>query len=283
METLNGKKLANKLQVALKKQIKELKDATDTVPHLCAVVVGDNEASNIYVKNKANACKRVGIKTTIETLPADTTQAKLNALLNKLSRDKEVHGILLQLPLPEQLDARESISHIKPEKDVDGLTDENLGKLVAGEAGGMVACTAQGILKLLQEYNIALEGKHCVIVGRSLLVGKPLLHLLLQQNAYVTICHSKTPHLHTYTRQADVLITAVGKKDFIRKKHVKKNSTVIDVAIVRGNDRIYGDVSTKQVAKRVAYLSPVPAGVGPLTVTMLLQNTVTAFEKQTQK
>lgn len=283
METLNGKKLANNLQVALKKQIKELKDATDTVPHLCAVVVGDNEASKIYVKNKANACKRVGMKTTIETLPADTTQAKLNALLNKLSRDKEVHGILLQLPLPEHLNARESISHIKPEKDVDGLTDENLGKLVAGEPGGMVACTAQGILKLLQEYNIALEGKHCVIVGRSLLVGKPLLHLLLQQNAYVTICHSKTPHLHTYTRQADVLITAVGKKDFIRKKHVKKNAVVIDVAIVRGTDRIYGDVNTKQVAKRVAYLSPVPAGVGPLTVTMLLQNTVTAFEKQTKK
>lgn len=282
MILLDGKTYSKKLQQTLKTQVQQLTQKTGKTPHLCAVLVGDNPASKIYVANKARACKRVGINSTIKTLPANTTQKNLNKILAELSNDDTIHGILLQLPLPNGLDARTSIAHIAPQKDVDGLTNENLGKLTANESDGLVACTAKGILALLQEYNIPLAGKHCVIVGRSLLVGKPLQQLLLQQNATVTLCHSKTTNLAQITRQADVLISAVGKPNLIGKKHVKKHACVVDVAIVRSEQGMCGDVDTKQVKNKVDYLSPVPGGVGPLTVTMLLANTIIAFQNQTK-
>lgn len=283
MTILNGKELAKNLQAQLKLKAEQLTITHQVKPHLVGVLVGENVASEIYVKNKVNACNRVGITVTIHRLPATTTQQQLNQTLTSFSSDDSVHGILLQLPLPNHLNVRESISHIAPQKDVDGLTNQNLGKLVSGETDGLVACTAQGIVALLKHYKILLAGKHCVIVGRSLLVGKPLFHLLLAKDAYVTICHSKTPNLQEQTKNADVLITAVGKKNLITSQHVKQGAVVVDVAMVRDGDHLCGDVNAQEVANIASYLSPVPGGVGPLTVTMLLNNTLQAFENQMQQ
>ena len=235
----------------------------------------------MYVINKIVSCKNVGIQLLLKQLPEETTQEQLHDVMDALSSNSSVHGILLQLPVPNHINPRIAISHIHPSKDVDGLTNENLGKLNANEPNLLLtACTAKGIVALLDEYNISLSGKHCVIVGRSLLVGKPLMQLLLSRDAFVTMLHSKTPDIKPYTKQADILITAVGKKDFITKSHVKKGSVVIDVAIVKVDGKLYGDVNFEEVSKVASHISPVPGGVGPLTVAMLLQNTLLAYKEQ---
>lgn len=280
MILLDGKKVAKEIQNNLTQKVNELYEKFNKKPKLVGVVVGNNPSSLVYVKNKVNACKKVGILVEIINLDENCTQEMLNQTLTNLSNDKEVNGILLQLPLPNHLNPRIAISHIDCSKDVDGLTCENLGKLLAHEESALPACTAKGIITLLKYYNINLEGKHCVIVGRSLLVGKPLMALMLQNNAYVTICHSKTPKLKKYTKQADILVCATGNKGLIQANYVKKNAVVVDVSIVKVDDKLYGDVNFETVSKKASYLSPVPGGVGPLTVASLLENTVLAFERQ---
>lgn len=281
MVNLNGKELALSLHETIKTEVTKLIEQTNITPCVCVVVVGNDESSAVYVKNKIIACKKVGIQLVLKQLPEETTQEELNLVIDELSTNSSVHGILLQLPVPKHINPRIAISHIAPSKDVDGLTNENLGKLTTNEPDLLLtACTAKGIIALLDNYNISLSGKHCVIVGRSLLVGKPLMQLLLSRDAFVTILHSKTPDIKPYTKQADILISAVGKKDLITKSHVKKGAVVIDVAIVKVDGKLYGDVMFDEVSKVASHISPVPGGIGPLTVAMLLQNTLLAYKQQ---
>lgn len=281
MLTLDGKTLSQNMQLQLKQDLQNLSTKTNKKPTLCCVLIGEDASSLIYIKNKSIACEKIGISFILEKRPATVSQAQVNELLEKLSADPTITGIILQLPIPAHLNPREAISHLSPQKDVDGLTNENLGKLVSGEMETCLpACTAQGVMALLDAYHLELKGKHCVIIGRSLLVGKPLFHLLLNRDATVTICHSKTPDLKKHTAKADIVVTAVGKKGFLDASCIKKGAVVIDVAIIRDGTSICGDAVFSDIAKKAFAASPVPGGVGPLTVALLMQNTLTAFQRQ---
>lgn len=282
MIILDGKKLAKKIQLNLKTQVEELKEKHGKTPTLACVIVGQNPASLIYVKNKVNACKYVGINCKVVNLDSNITENELTKKLTTLSNDTSINGIILQMPLPAHLNSRNAINAIAYDKDVDGLTSINLGKLVTQEEG-LTACTAKGIVTLLNEYDINLTGKNVVIVGRSLLVGKPLLHLLINKNATVTVCHSLTNNLKQHLQNADIIVTAAGKKDLIFGNMVKDNVVLVDVSINRENDKLYGDINVESLNNKASHLSPVPGGVGPMTVTTLLQNTITAFINQQNK
>lgn len=276
---LDGKELSKKIKTQLKLEVETLKNKTGKTPKLAVVLVGDDPASAIYVKNKKNACKFVGITSEVKVLDKSTTQTELESVLSTLNFDKTVNGILLQLPLPNGLNERQALNCIDPQKDVDGLTTVNMGKLLTNEQG-LTPCTPTGIMELFNEYNISLDGKHVVIINRSLLVGKPLEQMLLKKNATVTICHSHTKNIASLTKNADIIVTAVGKKNFLTKNMVKKNAIIIDVSIVRDENGICGDADFKNLTKKAEFITPVPGGVGPLTIAMLLKNTIKAFKNQ---
>ena len=251
-------------------------------PHLAVILVGENAASQVYVRNKENACIHAGIRSTIIRLPEVCTQEELENAVLSLNKDESVHGILVQLPLPKGLDEARVLALIDPDKDVDGFHAMNSGRLMNGQPS-FVPCTPLGVMKLLEAYRIPTRGKHAVIIGRSNIVGKPMAMLLLAADATVTICHSKTANLAEITRQADILVAAVGKPNFVTGDMIKQGAAVIDVGINRVDDGLVGDVHAEQAEKVASYLTPVPGGVGQMTIAMLLSNTLDAAERYADK
>jgi len=277
---LDGKALAARVLDALRGRVAVLA-VRGVQPKLMVVRVGDDPASKAYIRGKIRACKEVGIAGNEIELPAAATATEIYAVLADLNGDKSVHGVLVQLPLPAHLDAHEVAARIHPDKDVDGLHPQNLGRLVQARAS-FVPCTPAGVLRILSEYGIALAGRHAVVVGRSEIVGRPMALELIARDATVTVCNSKTPDLGRFTRDADVLVVAVGRPGLIHGTMVKPGAAVIDVGINRTADgRLVGDVEATSVGEQAGYLTPVPGGVGPMTVAMLMENTVKAAERTT--
>ena len=272
---IDGKMIAKKTRENLKKEVEELKKEGIT-PKLAVIMVGDNPASKVYVKNKSKACDEVGVEYEEYILEAGIKQKELLELIQKLNNNKEINGILLQSPLPSNLDINEAFRTIDYRKDVDGFHPMNVGKLVLGQ-DTFVSCTPYGIMRLLEEYKIDLCGKHVVILGRSNIVGKPLVQCCLNNNATVTVCHSKTKEIENVTKDADVLISAIGKPRFVTADMIKDGAVVIDVGINRlDTGEIVGDIDFESVSKKASYITPVPGGVGPMTIAMLLNNVVKA-------
>ena len=279
LQIIDGKELAKNIRLGLKEEVAELKNA-DINPKLAVIMVGDDKASKVYVKNKSKACEDVGIEYEEYILPASTKMEELLELIEKLNNDETVHGILVQSPLPEGLDANIAFRTISPKKDVDGFNPINVGKLSLNQ-DCFVSCTPYGIIKMLEAYNIPIEGAHAVIIGRSNIVGKPLAQCLLNKNATVTICHSRTKNLKEITKQADILIAAIGKAKFVTEDMVKEGATVIDVGINRMDDgKLLGDTDFENIKEKVDYITPVPGGVGPMTIAMLMHNVVKAAKQQ---
>ena len=276
-QILDGKVFAEQLEEQLKLRVASLK-AKGVIPGLTVILVGDDPASQTYVNNKEKACARLGIVSSTVRLPAQTTQDELEAEILKANADPSVHGILIQLPLPAHLNENRALELVVPEKDVDGFHDINAGRLSRG-LDCTVACTPKGALYMLKQAGIPLAGKEAVIVGRSNIVGKPMALLLLQENATVTICHSKTADLAMHTRRADILVAAIGKPRFITADMVKEGAAVVDVGINRVDGKLCGDVDYEPVAQKAAWITPVPGGVGKMTIAMLMDNTVAAAEK----
>ena len=275
---IDGKKIRNEILEDLKKQVKQYM----IKPCLAVIQIGDDEASNTYIKAKEKACTEIGIYFKHIKFSETTKEIEVINKILELNNDEYVHGILLQLPLPEGFNQDKLINYIARNKDVDGLTDINIGKIFNNKQG-LVSCTPQGIMKLLEYEKIDIEGKNVTIVGRSNLVGKPLLGLMLNKNATVTICHSKTENLKKHTKNADILVVAVGKKHFITEDMVKDDAIIIDVGINRENGKLYGDVDYDKVKTKAKKITPVPGGVGPMTVAMLMTNVIAAYEKWSQK
>jgi methylenetetrahydrofolate dehydrogenase (NADP+)/methenyltetrahydrofolate cyclohydrolase len=281
-QILDGKALAQKIQQALKIEIQALQPQIGRWPGLAVLMVGDNPASAVYVRNKEKACEKIGMRSFGKHFPAETSQAELTSAIQALNEDPHVDGILVQLPLPNHLDSVALLHTISPQKDADGLHPVNLGHLIRGETG-LRSCTPAGVMALLAEYKIELAGKNAIVVGRSILVGKPLALMLLEKNATVTIAHSHTQNLAELTRQADIVVGAVGQPEMITAEMVKPGAVVIDVGINRvvdeaGNARLVGDVDFAGVAPLASYITPVPGGIGPMTVAMLLKNTVFSYK-----
>ncbi|HHT87840.1 MAG TPA: bifunctional methylenetetrahydrofolate dehydrogenase/methenyltetrahydrofolate cyclohydrolase FolD [Clostridiales bacterium] len=272
---IDGKKISTDIKNELKEQVEQLKEKNIEVC-LCVIQVGADPASTIYVRNKKKACEYIGIKSLSYELPEDTAEEQLIELINELNQRKDVHGILVQLPLPKHIDEDRIIQTISPDKDVDGFHPESVGRLSIGHKG-FVSCTPAGVVQLLKRYNIGIEGKECVIIGRSNIVGKPMAMLMLRENATVTVCHSKTRNLSEITSRADILIVAIGKPKFITKEYVKQGAVVIDVGMHRNeNNKLCGDVDYDDVLEKVSAITPVPGGVGPMTIAMLMYNCVLA-------
>ncbi len=272
---LNGKKIAEEIKNEIKLEVNKLK----IKPCLAVVMVGKNPASDIYVRNKKLACKKVGIKSVSHELKEDIQEQELVKLIDKLNSDKTVHGILVQLPLPTHIDENKIINAINPEKDVDGFHPLNIGKMMLG-IKNLLPCTPSGIIEMLKRSNIKIEGKHAVIIGRSNIVGKPVAQLLLNEGATISICHSKTKNLEEITKQADILVVAIGKANFVTEDMLKDDVIVIDVGINRlENNKICGDVDFENVKNKASLITPVPGGVGPMTIAMLLKNTLEAYLK----
>ena len=280
MMRIDGKALAARRREALRQKIGQRTDANKAAPCLAVILVGDDPASQVYVRNKENACAKAGIRTKTFRLPAETEQAQLETLIQDLNEDEDVNGILVQMPLPSELDETAAILAIDPKKDVDGLHPENAGRLVAG-LDGFVPCTPQGVMYLLEEAGLDdLSGKNAVVIGRSLLVGKPVAQLLLQKNATVTMCHSRTANLADAVKGADIVVAAVGKPHLIQGDWIKDGAVVIDVGINRVDGKLVGDVDTEAAEAHAAAITPVPGGCGPMTIQVLLENTLAACEKQ---
>ena len=276
--TIDGKRVAAAVRSEVRERVARLA-SHGVVPGLATVLVGDDPASRLYVGNKERACEEVGMRSFGHRLAASTGQAELLALVRELGRRRDVHGILVQLPLPPPLEARPVIETLPPEKDVDGLHPVNQGRLLAGEPG-LRPCTPLGVLRLIDETGVALKGAHAVVVGRSLLVGKPLALLLLERHATVTVCHSRTVDLGAEVGRADVLVAATGQAGLVRGVWIRPGAVVIDVGMNRGPDgKLCGDVEFAAACERAAHITPVPGGVGPMTVAMLLANTVSAAEQ----
>lgn len=271
---IDGKALAAQIRGNLAERVVEIRSA-GLVPGLAVVIVGDDPASRLYVNMKKRACDELGIYSREHALAASTTQGELLDLIRSLNEDSSIHGILVQLPLPKHLDEQAVIEAIRPEKDVDGLHPQNLGALVAGQEG-FVPCTLVGIIKLIKSTGTEIQGKNCVMVGRSNIVGKPTALLLLRENGTVTICHSRTVDLPAVCRQADILVAAVGKAALIKRDMVKPGAVVIDVGTNRVDGKLMGDVDFEAVKEVAGYITPVPGGVGPMTIAMLMENTVKA-------
>ena len=279
---IDGKVIAQSVKDRVKKAAEELK-TQGINPCLATVLVGDNPASATYVRNKHKACEEVGIATKDHKLDANTTQAQLNDIVENLNNDNSVHGILVQLPLPEQLDEFMTTSRISPLKDVDGLTPHNAGS-VAMKKAALVACTPSGVMEMFDYHGIELEGKNVVLINRSNLVGKPLYHLLLEKNATVITCHSRTKNLEELCKSADIIITAVGDRNkfTLTSDMIKEGAVVIDVAISRFQEKLVGDADYDDIIQKASFATPVPGGVGPMTVAMLLKNTITAASLSSQ-
>ena len=275
---LDGKALSEKRMEELKSRVDAL-NATGRTVGLAVILVGENPASQVYVRNKGKACEALGIRGDTILLPEETSQEELEALIEKLNGDDTVDGILVQLPLPKHLNEAKALRLIAPEKDVDGFHIENAGKLFTGQEG-VIACTPKGIIAMLKAWNVPLAGKEAVVIGRSNIVGKPVAMLLLNENCTVTMCHSRTADLAAHTRRADILIAAVGKPRFVTADMVKPGAAVVDVGINRVDGKVVGDVDYENVEKVAGYISPVPGGVGKMTICMLMENTIEAAERR---
>ncbi|NEU29595.1 bifunctional methylenetetrahydrofolate dehydrogenase/methenyltetrahydrofolate cyclohydrolase FolD [bacterium LRH843] len=269
---LNGKELAAKKRGQLLKDVEELK-AENIIPGLAVILVGEDQASRTYVRSKQRACEQIGIHSVLIEKPDTIFEEELLAEIDRLNEDETIDGILVQLPIPKHISEQAVIERIHPNKDVDGFHPINIGKMVTGEET-FLPCTPYGIVEMLKEANIDISGKHVVVVGRSNIVGKPVGQLLLNENATVTYCHSRTKNLREMTKQADILIVAIGKANFIEAADVKEGAVVIDVGINRIDGKLCGDVDFDSVKEVASHLTPVPGGVGPMTITMLLENTV---------
>jgi len=289
MTLIDGKKTAQDIRTELKADIDKLKEGGRGVPGLIAILVGEDPASQIYVRNKAKACDEVGIKTKTETPDATISEEELLALIESYNKNKEYHGILVQLPLPKHINEDKIIEAISPKKDVDGFHPVSVGNLVIGK-DAFRSCTPAGIQELLVRYNIKTKGKHLVVIGRSNIVGKPIANIMLQKkefaNSIVTVCHSAAKNISEYTKQADILVAAIGSPEFVKADMVKEGVVVIDVGINRVDDstrpkgyRLVGDVKFDEVSEKASFITPVPGGVGPMTIAMLLKNTYEAFIK----
>lgn len=275
---MDGKVLAAEQMEKLKGRVDALKAAGRTAG-LAVILVGDDPASQVYVRNKGKACEELGILSETLRLPAETTQEELEAEIDRLNKDSRMDGILVQLPLPKHLDEARALAKILPEKDVDGFHIENAGKLFTGQPG-VVACTPKGILHMLKACGVPMAGKEAVVIGRSNIVGKPVAMLLLNENCTVTICHSRTADLKAHTRRADILVAAVGKPRFVTADMVKPGAAVVDVGINRVDGKVVGDVDFDSVQNVAGYISPVPGGVGKMTICMLMENTIEAAERK---
>ena len=278
-EIIDGKLVSKKIREELSAEIAEFK-ASGKTPGLAVIVVGNDPASAVYVRNKHKACLEVGITSYQIEYPKETTEAELLAKIDELNADPEVNGILVQLPLPKHINEDNVINRISPLKDVDAFHPENVGKIMIGKYT-FLPCTPAGIVELLKHYNVEVEGKKCVVVGRSNIVGKPMSLLLLERNGTVTICHSRTKDLSDITREADIVVVAIGRANFLTADMVKPGAVVIDVGINRMPDgKLAGDVDFAEVEKIASKITPVPGGVGPMTITMLLKNTLAAAKMQ---
>jgi methylenetetrahydrofolate dehydrogenase (NADP+)/methenyltetrahydrofolate cyclohydrolase len=282
-EIISGKIVSEKLRLELKDSISKFIVESGHTPGLAVVLVGEDPASRVYVRNKHKACLEVGINSYEINLPGDTTEEKLISVIDELNSDNNVDGILVQLPLPKHINEERVINRINPNKDVDAFSPANVGKIMIGNYT-FLPCTPAGVMELLKHYNIAIEGKNCVVVGRSNIVGKPMAMLLLEKNGTVTVCHSRTQNIGEICRYADIIVVAVGRAGFLKADMVKPGAVVIDVGINRGTDgKLYGDVAFDEVEKIASYITPVPGGVGPMTITMLLKNTLSAAKNQNAK
>lgn len=278
-QVIDGKQIAADIREDIKRQTATLIEERGIQPGLAVVLVGEDPASQVYVRNKEKACIGVGMYSEVHRLPESTTQEELLKLIAELGANKRIHGILVQLPLPNHIDEKAVIAAIPPEKDVDGFHPVSVGNMVIGDEC-FLPCTPAGIIELIKRTGIDLVGKHAVVVGRSNIVGKPVAMLLLQEHATVTICHSRTPDLAAITKQADVLVAAVGKAKMLKREHVKPGAVVIDVGVNRLPDgKLAGDVDYDDVLETASYITPVPGGVGPMTITMLLLNTLKSAER----
>ena len=277
MILIDGKKVSAEIRNRLKQETVRLKQETGCMPGLATVLVGEDPASAVYVRNKNKVCDEVGFQSFGQNLSAETTEAELLDIIKTLNANDQVNGILVQLPLPDHIDSEKILISIDPEKDVDGFHPINVGKLAIGNAL-LTPCTPTGIIALLDYYDIEIAGKHAVILGRSNIVGKPVAHLLLQRHATVTICHSKTTNLKEVTLKADILIAAVGRPHFVDSDMVKEAAVVIDVGINRVDGKLVGDVEFDPVAEKAAFITPVPGGVGHMTIALLMENTLKAFK-----
>ncbi len=275
---IDGKTTAARLRNEIKQEVGKLIQAHGVRPQLVVILVGSDPASETYVRGKERACEKAGIISTIIHKDVDVSAKEMLMIIDRLNQDKDVHGILVQLPLPKHLDSNEIIGRIRPDKDVDGFTPTNVAKLTSGHPD-LIPCTPLGIIKLLDEYHISIEGKRCVVIGRSQIVGKPMALLLLQKNGTVTICHSKTRELEKVAREADILVAATGKPKMIGKNHVKPGAVVIDVGISKIDDKLVGDIDFENVKEIAGHITPVPGGVGPMTIACLLENTLICYKK----
>lgn len=278
-EIINGKELAKNIKQSLKQEVDKLKE-DGIIPKLAVILVGNDEASKVYVRNKSKACNKTGIEYEEYILEETTQMDELLSLIEKLNKRADISGILLQSPLPKHLDINVAFRAIDPSKDVDGFHPMNVGKLVLGQ-DTFVACTPYGVMRMLEAYNINIEGKNAVIIGRSNIVGKPLVQCLLSKNATVTVCHSRTKNIEEITKKADLIVAALGKANFVKEDMVKEGCVVIDVGINRlENGKLVGDVDFEQVSKKASYITPVPGGVGPMTIAMLINNCLKAAKNQ---
>ncbi len=276
---IDGKSLAKKIRMELKEEVDKLKKK-NIYPKLAVIMVGDDKASKVYVKNKSKACEEIGIEYEEFLLNSNITMDELLNLIEELNERKDIHGILLQSPIPKHLDINKAFNKIDYKKDVDGFNPINVGKLVIGE-DSFISCTPYGVIKMLEEYGIEIEGKNAVVIGRSNIVGKPLAQCLLAKNATVTICHSRTKNIHQITNNADIIVAALGKPKYLKDSMVKDGAVVIDVGINRTDDgKIVGDVDFESVSKKASYITPVPGGVGPMTIAMLMNNVIKAAKLQ---
>ena len=275
---IDGKQISKEVRAEIAAECAELREK-GIVPGLAVVIVGTDPASQVYVRNKKKACEEVGFHSEVYELPGETTEAELLALVEKLNHDDNIHGILVQLPLPKHLDDKIVIEHIDPKKDVDAFHPVNVGRIMIGD-NDFLPCTPAGVMALLEKSGIGVAGKDCVVLGRSNIVGKPQAMLLLHADGTVTICHSKTKDLADITRRADILVVAIGKADFVTGDMVKEGAVVIDVGMNRKPDgKLTGDVDFASVEPKASYITPVPGGVGPMTITMLLRNTLTSAKR----
>ena len=278
-QIIDGKELARSIRGEVKKEVDNLREK-NVIPKLAVIMVGDNSASKVYVKNKSKACQECGVEFEEILLDANTSMETLLSIIDKLNERTDINGILLQSPIPKDLNIQEAFERISYKKDVDGFNPVNVGKLLIGE-DTFISCTPYGIIKMLEAYNIEIEGKHAVIIGRSNIVGKPLAQCLLRNNATVTICHSKTRDISQITKTADILISAVGRVNMVTSEMVKEGAVVIDVGMNRNDDgKLVGDVDFENVKEKASYITPVPGGVGPMTIAMLMNNVVKATKIQ---
>ncbi|MGG0412907.1 bifunctional methylenetetrahydrofolate dehydrogenase/methenyltetrahydrofolate cyclohydrolase FolD [Peribacillus simplex] len=277
-QIINGKEIAESVRQEISKEVQQLREK-NIVPGLAVILVGDNQASQTYVRNKHKACEDLGMHSVLIKKPAELSQEELIQSIAELNQDDSIHGILVQLPLPGHIQEKAIIEAISPEKDVDGFHPINIGRMMTGQ-DAFLPCTPYGVMVMLEYIDYDLEGKHVVIVGRSNIVGKPAGQLFLNANATVTYCHSRTKDLAYYTKQADVVVAAVGKRDTITSDHIKEGAVVIDVGMNRNDEgKLCGDVAFDEVKNKASYITPVPKGVGPMTITMLMKNTVKSAQK----